>query len=127
MRKRARRRHAPLARSKKLEAAGRHWAKPTGRDDTEADLEWIQLPEAALPAKDNDEFELYPENIEAWQVFNACATQWRIGMAGATGLDYAALESVLRLQRIKTKHHPDVFWRVQRIERGALNAMSETK
>jgi len=127
MRQGARRRHASDARSKKLEDAGRYWARPTGKDDTAADLEFIQLPDSALPPKDNDCFELYPENLKAWQLFNDCCTQWHVGMAGYTGLDYTGVEAVLRLQRIKPKHHPDIFWRVQRIERGALNAMNEQR
>jgi hypothetical protein len=99
--------------------------RPAGRDDTEADLEWIQLPDEALPPESGDDFELYPENAQAWEIFNTLNTQWRTSMAGATGLDYTALESTLRLQRIKPKHHPDIFWRVQHLERGALAAMSE--
>ena len=40
------------------------------------------------------EVELYPENILPMQVFFAMQTQWRIGMGGATGLDYTALPVV---------------------------------
>ena len=90
-------------------------------------MEFIQLPDSALPPKDNDHFELYPENLKAWNVFNACSTQWHVGMAGYTGLDYTVVEAVLRLQRIKPKHHPDIFWRVQCIERGALSEMEKKR
>lgn len=96
-------------------------------DETESDLEFIQLPDSALPPKQNDFFELYPENLKAWQVFLSSATQWRIAMSGATGLDYTALETVLRLQRIKPRHHKDIFWRVQQIERGALDDMNQKR
>jgi hypothetical protein len=44
----------------------------------------------ALPADDrNDYFEVLPENWEAVQMFMRCQTQWRTGMAGLIGLDYA--------------------------------------
>lgn len=88
-------------------------------------MEWINLPESALPTAQSNDFELDPENLQAWEIFNLCATQWRTSMTGATGLDYTALEAVMRLQRVKPKHHPDLFWRVQRLERGALDAMRE--
>lgn len=32
-----------------------------------------------------------PENFEAWELWNACSTQWRVGMGGLVGLDYNVL------------------------------------
>ncbi|MFA9950834.1 DUF1799 domain-containing protein [Dentiradicibacter hellwigii] len=51
----------------------------------------------ALGFTDEDldiEIELWPENALPMQVFMAMQTQWRIGMGGATGLDYSALRSL---------------------------------
>ncbi|PRP71632.1 hypothetical protein BUE93_05770 [Chromobacterium amazonense] len=39
-------------------------------------------------------FELLAEALPAWRVWNAMQTQWRVGPAGAYGLDYAALPVV---------------------------------
>lgn len=49
-----------------------------------------------------------------------CQTQWRhAGMDGViTGLDYTAVESVMRLMRIKNRG--EVFDGVQAMEYGAL-------
>jgi len=66
-----------------------------------------------------------PENWEALQVFLACQTQWRYaGMTGVrTGLDYTALDVVMRIRQ--TQDLQDALWRIQEIERAALNALRE--
>lgn len=33
---------------------------------------------------------LWPCNLRAWGLWQELQTQWRVGMAGATGLDYAS-------------------------------------
>jgi hypothetical protein len=38
---------------------------------------------------------LWPDNLEAWQVFHACGTQWRSGPEGREGLDYAGVRIVM--------------------------------
>ena len=48
----------------------------------------------------------------------ACATQWRLRpMGGVQGIDYSALESVMRMMGVKRR--ADVFRQVRLIERGA--------
>lgn len=54
-------------------------------------------------------------------------TQWRIGMAGATGLDYAALPPVMRLVGVSRKDWPDVFEGVRVMESAALQTMHKKK
>lgn len=39
--------------------------------------------------------EIWPENRETWDLFARMSTQWRVGMAGATGLDYNAAYPLL--------------------------------
>ena len=53
------------------------------------------------------------------------ATQWRIGMSGATGLDYNVLPAVMRLQSIPRKDWPDTFECVRVLEAEAMTVMSE--
>ncbi|WP_420867776.1 DUF1799 domain-containing protein [Achromobacter denitrificans] len=38
-----------------------------------------------------DPVEIWPENEAAFMLFLSLRSQWRIGMGGATGLDYCAL------------------------------------
>lgn len=101
--------------------------RPPGRDDTDADLEWIQLSQDEAPSEESETFELLPENLQAWEVFVACSTQWLVGFGGATGLNYPAMESVMRMNNIPDQDQQDVFWRVRCIERGALAAMNEKR
>ena len=38
---------------------------------------------------------LWPCNVIAWQCWSSVQTQWRHGMGGATGLDYAGVRAYL--------------------------------
>ena len=74
-----------------------------------------------------EEFQLYEENCLAFEVFCSCSTQWRFaGMSGVqTGLDYSAVESVMRMMNIEKT--AETFQKVRLIEIGALNALSEKR
>ena len=50
-------------------------------------------------------------------------TQWRMGVAGATGLDYVSLQSVMRLLAIPRKSWPEVFADIRDMESAALREM----
>lgn len=41
-------------------------------------------------------FYLWPDNVEAWDLFKACGTQWRSGTAGREGMDYQGVQIVMR-------------------------------
>lgn len=69
--------------------------------------------------------EVWPENLQAFQVFSALGTQWRIGMGGATGLDYNAVPTVLRLQGVPRAEWPQLFEDLRVMESAALQAMRE--
>ena len=56
-------------------------------------------------------------------LYASAQTQWRVGMAGATGLDYAGVEAMGRLRG--TPLSPDDFAALQVCERAALAAMSD--
>jgi hypothetical protein len=58
-------------------------------------------------------------------LYAAVQTQWRVGMAGATGLDYAGVETAARLRG--TPLDPDTFDALQLCERAALAAMNERR
>ena len=71
--------------------------------------------------------ECWPENIDSLNLFIALQTQWRIGMSGATGLDYPAVFATIdRLHRDKTDARRDeLFADVQIMEAAALKKMAE--
>ena len=69
---------------------------------------------------------LWPEQVTAWNVFAACSTQWRViaGQAAVIhqGIDYAALESVMRMHAVGDTL--TVFSQVRSIEAGALEVIN---
>tara|TARA_R110002049_G_scaffold30388_8_gene104230 strand:- start:96 stop:353 length:258 start_codon:yes stop_codon:yes gene_type:complete len=77
-----------------------------------------------IPAEQaSDDYEVWPENWPAVQVFVACATQWRrAGLeARRHGLDYTAVESVMRLLEIQNP--VATFQRVRRMEAEVLERL----
>ena len=60
-------------------------------------------------------------------MFIAMSTQWRVGMSGATGLDYGALPGVLRMSGIARKDWAEVFEGVRVMEDAALQIMQKAK
>ncbi|MCC7413315.1 MAG: DUF1799 domain-containing protein [Gammaproteobacteria bacterium] len=67
---------------------------------------------------------VWPENWDALALFLACATQWRVAMGGAIGLDYAGVEAVMRMQRVAIGRRAALLTDVQIIEREALAVFS---
>ncbi|MGZ9713899.1 DUF1799 domain-containing protein [Glaciimonas sp. GNP009] len=67
--------------------------------------------------------DIWPDNLTVINVFVAMSTQWRVGMAGATGLDYTALPHVMRLVGVLPKERADVFNGIRTMEDVALETM----
>ena len=59
------------------------------------------------------------------EVFARLATQWRVGMAGAIGLDYAAVPVVMRAVSVPATDRAAVFDDLQVMEREALAVLRE--
>ena len=70
-----------------------------------------------------DPVEIWPENMQAYELFCAMDTQWRIGMAGPTGLDYAALPMALRMIGAARADWPQLMADIRVMESAALQAM----
>lgn len=68
---------------------------------------------------------IWPCNWEAVMLFVDLSTQWRSGMGGAIGLDYAAVEATMRLQDIARSRRADLFQRVRIMEAAALPVLNE--
>lgn len=87
------------------------------------------LPPEALPdeAEEETNYMVLPENWETVQVFIRCATQWRhAGMAGQpTGLDYPAVESVMRMRSVAVQEMGDLLDRIRIMEGEVLRVMRE--
>lgn len=72
-----------------------------------------------------EEIEVWPENWDTATTFVSLSTQWRVSMAGAMGIDYCAIEPVLRLRRVAAERWPDVFDGLRIMEAEALDVMRE--
>ena len=70
-------------------------------------------------------FEVWPDNWCAVQAFLAMQTQWRTGMAGATGLDYTPLPGVMRLIGLSRADWPEAFEGLRTLEDEALKIFRE--
>ncbi|KAK74796.1 PF08809 family protein [Bordetella bronchiseptica F2] len=69
--------------------------------------------------------ELWPDNVMPKVVFEAMGSQWRIGFAGPTGLDYGALAGVMRMLGVPPEQEIDVFDGVRVMESAALRMMNK--
>ncbi|VVO93724.1 hypothetical protein PS732_02493 [Pseudomonas fluorescens] len=74
-----------------------------------------------------DEYDVWPDNWPAFLLFEAMSTQWRVGMGGATGLDYNALPPVASMLGMKRREIPEVFHDIRVMEAEAMLVMSESK
>lgn len=72
---------------------------------------------------DIDDVEVVPDVWESCLVFSAMSTQWRVGMNGATGLDYSVIPNLLELLNIKNK--ATVFDDLRVMELKALELMNK--
>lgn len=66
---------------------------------------------------------LWPDTALVVEVFMSMGTQWRIGMNGATGLDYSALPFVLRALNVKRKYWSEFLDDIRLMESVALKEM----
>lgn len=71
--------------------------------------------------------EVWPENWPAWSLFCQVSTQWRVGMGGATGLDYSAVYPLLDRAAKDPQEWDEMFSDIQVMERAALKQMSENR
>lgn len=76
-------------------------------------------------ASPDEEFEVLPENWPIVELFMTVQTQWRFtGMGGAVGLDYNAVDVVMRRLRMEDSDGA-LFRGLQVMEVAALNAVKD--
>lgn len=69
-------------------------------------------------------FALWPENEEAINLFCSISTQWRIGMAGPTGLDYNVLFARMGRMALTDEAHERLFQDIRVVESEALTIIN---
>jgi Phage related hypothetical protein (DUF1799) len=60
---------------------------------------------------------LTPDAQDAWRLFQLAQTQWRVGMAGATGLDYAGIAALARWEEVDMSGRAGELVRILEVER----------
>lgn len=70
---------------------------------------------------------LWPENLLAWRCWMSIQTQWRVGMGGQAGLDYAGVRAFLELAGLRKQERLEVFAAVAVMERATLEAWAEKR
>lgn len=76
---------------------------------------------------DSDDILIWPDNWQAFEIFEAIRTQWRVGMNGPSGLDYNVIPQFLRLYQIPRADHRDLYDAIRVMEDAALLAIHEEK
>jgi len=69
---------------------------------------------------------IYPDNAQTVDIFSCMMTQWKIAPNGKpSGLDYNALETTMRIKRVKFEDENDVFDGIRVMELAALQTLRE--
>ena len=76
---------------------------------------------------DSDEFWLWPENEGPFLFWLSLQTQWQMGMAGPSGLNYQGVEICMRRRGIPGHERNRLFEQVQAMERASLDEWSNMK
>lgn len=69
---------------------------------------------------------LWPEHEPVLGLWLQVQTQWRVGMNGATGLDYAGVQALVAMRQLATPEQlPELIEGLQIMERATLNEWAE--
>ena len=71
--------------------------------------------------------EIWPDNARSFELFVSLRTQWRIGMSGATGLDYNVLYHKLDRLNLTDDEYDEIERDVAIMEAEALDAIHAEK
>lgn len=70
---------------------------------------------------------LWPCNVKVWALWQQVQTQWRVGVGGATGLDYAGVQAHLRAIGLRGKHYSRAWRCIRACEAGSLEGWAEKR
>lgn len=76
--------------------------------------------------RDEDEFYLWPCNLETFQLWLSVQTQWRISDGHCTGLDYQGVQVCL-IYQVRKKDRAVTLAMVQAMERAALDEWAQQR
>ncbi len=89
---------------------------------------WGLAADRPVQAIKDETFWLWPENLPTFNLWRGrLQTQWHVGMAGPTGLDYLGVECVLRIYGIRGKQRVETFAQLQAMELASLAAWQEER
>ncbi len=74
----------------------------------------------------HDPVDVWPENLQAFELFEAMRTQWRVAMGGPVGLDYTVLAWLMDLKRVPLDERAALLDDIRLMESAALAEMSKT-
>lgn len=75
---------------------------------------------------EQEEVKVWPDAWPALRLFEAMGTQWRVGQAGPSGLDYTAIPATAAMLAITRRNLPDIFPDLRIMEVEALAVMAES-
>lgn len=71
---------------------------------------------------------LWPCNVAHWRMWQELGTQWRVGMSGATGMDYAGVRAHLEVAHgLRGKRLRKAWEAMRACEEGTLQAWAEER
>ncbi|MCU0963533.1 MAG: DUF1799 domain-containing protein [Burkholderiaceae bacterium] len=83
--------------------------------------------EDEAPAQELPGFHLLPECVPVFQLWRNVQTQWRVGMMGPTGLDYAGVEAYMRMARTQLRREADTIELLRAMEVATLKVYAERR
>lgn len=72
-----------------------------------------------------DPVEIWPEHLGAFELFVALRSQWRVSMAGATGLDYGVMFQKMDRMGLSPEQYDELEDQMRALEHAALDEMSK--
>jgi len=69
--------------------------------------------------------DIWPEHVQAFELFNFMGTQWRTGMSGPTGLDYGVMYRKMDRMKLSEQEYDQLEADVMLMERTALACIHE--
>lgn len=73
----------------------------------------------------SEPIQVWPENEAAWRLLERLQTQWRMGMGGATGLDYGVMHQMMDRMHLDPEAFDELELQMRILESEALTAMRE--
>lgn len=69
--------------------------------------------------------ELWPDMLQAVEIFSAMSSQWNVGTGGLIGLRYEALPLILDAHAVAPEKRKDLLSDIRTMERAAVEAMRD--